>query len=171
MEIGGVKLRSQKAKVDGIREQIALLNESLMHSDVAKTKAEKIKTKLEKAFRSSTKELENVTAEMEELDKEIEEQRNAAELARKRVEEAVEFLETKREEVQEVKTELEGKLEEVNKRRAVEVGCVLVFLCRFKGTDRCGVSRLKLKTSWNNTRRCSVTTKSALHTGRRNSAS
>ena len=40
MEVGGVRLRSQKAKVDGLKAQINLLSEEISNAEVAKSKNE-----------------------------------------------------------------------------------------------------------------------------------
>jgi len=121
MEVGGVRLRSQKAKVDGLREQIETLNEQHMQADIAKTKAEKTKVKVEKAFRDSTEELENVTRDMEGLEAEIKEQVKAAEEIKTRVEEAQHFLDVKKDELEVVKEELDEKRKQMNTTRAVEI--------------------------------------------------
>lgn len=121
MEIGGVRLRSQKAKVDGLREQIETVNQQHMHAEIAKTKAEKAKVKVEKTFKDSTDELETVTRGMEGLDQEIKAQAKAVEEVKARVEEAQHFLDVKKDELEVVKEELDAKKKEMNETRAVEI--------------------------------------------------
>lgn len=121
MEIGGVRLRSQKAKVDGLREQIDTLNEQYMQADIAKTKAEKNRTKSEKSYREGLEEMESVTADKEKLEDQIKVHTKSTEDIKARVEEAQNFLEEKKEELGGVKEELETKKKEINEARAVEV--------------------------------------------------
>ena len=128
MDVGGVKLRSQKAKVDGIREQIETLTEQHMQADIAKTKAEKTKIKVEKAFKESTAELEGVSNEMEGLEDLLKKQARTAEEFKARVEEAQEFLETKKEELSALKEELDKKKNEINSMRAREVCPFLSYM-------------------------------------------
>jgi len=121
MEVGGIKLRSQKSKVDGIREQLETLNEQLSNADMARTKAEKSRIKAEKAFNGSTKELENVAVELEELHEEIQGHAKLAEAHNAKAEEAQAYLEEKSEELAAVKEELDEKLGQLNKTRAAEI--------------------------------------------------
>jgi len=121
MEVGGIKLRSQKSKVDGIREQLETLNEQLSNADMARTKAEKSRIKAEKAFNGSTKELENVAVELEELHEEIQDHAKLAEAHNAKAEEAQAYLEEKSEELAAVKEELDEKLGQLNKTRAAEI--------------------------------------------------
>jgi structural maintenance of chromosome 4 len=90
MEVGGVKLRSQKAKVDGLKDQIDTLNEEISSAEVAKAKAEKQKEKHEKTYAESANELESLTKESEELDIECRTQATVASRSRQRAEEAKE---------------------------------------------------------------------------------
>ncbi|KAF8476960.1 RecF/RecN/SMC N terminal domain-containing protein [Kalaharituber pfeilii] len=121
MEVGGVRLRSQKAKVDGLREQIETLNEQHMQTDIAKTKAEKNKAKVEKAYKESTEELESVTQDLEEVEADIKGQAKAAEQVKERVEEAQHFLDVKKDELEALKEELDTKKNEMNETRAAEI--------------------------------------------------
>ena len=68
MEVGGVKLRSQKSKVDGLRDQIRSLSDRIATSNSAKLKAEKDAVKNEKSIATSEKELEALQVALEELD-------------------------------------------------------------------------------------------------------
>ncbi|KAH0542090.1 hypothetical protein FGG08_003470 [Glutinoglossum americanum] len=121
MEVGGVKLRTQKAKVDGLKEQIDTLNEEILSVEVAKAKAEKQKEKHEKMHAESENELEGITAELEDLNVECKKQTTVATQSRQRVEEAKELLETRREELAALKAELDEKTAEINELRAVEI--------------------------------------------------
>ena len=62
MEVGGVRLRAQKAKVDGLKEQVGTLTEEISNGEVARSKAEKQKVKHQKAFEDAQKEIESAAA-------------------------------------------------------------------------------------------------------------
>jgi len=65
MEVGGIKLRSQKSVVDGIREQLETLGEQISAADLGRTKSEKTKKKAEKTIASAEDELESNEIELE----------------------------------------------------------------------------------------------------------
>lgn len=90
MEIGGVRLRAQKAKVDGLKEQIATLTEEISNSEVAKSKSEKQKLKHEKAYAEAEKELAAAAVDLEVLDAEVAAQSRDASSHQKQAEEAQE---------------------------------------------------------------------------------
>ncbi|KAL7276282.1 Structural maintenance of chromosomes protein 4 [Rhizina undulata] len=121
MKVGGIKLRSQKSKVDGIRERLETLNEQVSAADLARTKAEKNRNKFEKAFADSTRELEDIGEELERLAAEVKEHRNAAAENSSKGDEAQEYLENKKEELAALKADLDEKLAELNKTRAAEI--------------------------------------------------
>jgi structural maintenance of chromosome 4 len=79
MEIGGVQLRTQKAKVDGLKEQIDHRMEEMSNAEINKAKADKQRSKHEKIFAEAQTELEKVTRDAEGIEEEIREQtRNTA---------------------------------------------------------------------------------------------
>ena len=90
MEIGGVRLRSQKAKVDGLKEQISLLSEEISNAEVEKSKNEKAITKHGKTRDGAEKELEQVAQGLEKLDDDAANQTSDASGWRQKVEEAQE---------------------------------------------------------------------------------
>lgn len=90
MEVGGIRLRSQKAKVDGLREQMATLSSEMSAAEVAKVKAEKAKIKHDKAYTEASKELESLASEMEELDAEMQKQSQEHVSSKRAAEEAQE---------------------------------------------------------------------------------
>lgn len=71
MEIGGVRLRGQKAKVDGFKEQILLLTEEVSNAEMAKSKNEKLQVKHERSRADSEGELEHLTEELARLTEQI----------------------------------------------------------------------------------------------------
>jgi structural maintenance of chromosome 4 len=90
MEVGGVQLRTHKAKVDGLKEQVDHRTEEMSNAEINKAKAEKQKSKHEKTFNDAQSELEKITADAEKVDDEIREQTRNTAGFRKEAEEAQE---------------------------------------------------------------------------------
>jgi len=88
MEIGGVKLRSQKSKVDDLREQLAALNDRITTCDVARTKNQKDCEKFAKIMKSGEEELETLVQELAELEEDMKRSSQNAEKIRKKAEDA-----------------------------------------------------------------------------------
>ncbi|WEW60129.1 Structural maintenance of chromosomes protein 4 [Emydomyces testavorans] len=121
MEIGGVRLRGQKAKVDGLKEQVSLLTEEVSNSEVSKSKNEKLLVKYEKSRADSEGELEHLAEELGRLAEEIKGHANTVEGMSKTTEAAQEALLSKKEELAALKAELDEKTAELNETRAVEI--------------------------------------------------
>ncbi|KAL4881066.1 RecF/RecN/SMC [Aspergillus karnatakaensis] len=108
MEVGGIKLRSQKAKVDGLKEQIKLLSDEISNAEVAKSKNEKLINKHSKSQADAEEELSHMAEELEKLEED-------------KVDEAQDALATKKDELKTMKTELDEKVAELNETRATEI--------------------------------------------------
>ncbi|KAI1264712.1 condensin complex component SMC4 [Xylariaceae sp. FL1019] len=113
MEIGGEKLRAQRAKVD-----------ETSNAEVKKVKAEKSKIKLQKDHAKATRELEGAIQDLENLEAEVENQGSIADDLKAQVEAAEEILGEKKQELVTMKTELDeiemkNQLEE-NQKALVE---------------------------------------------------
>ena len=121
MEIGGVRLRGQKAKVDGLKEQIGLLADEISNAEIAKTKHEKLITKHRNGLEEAEEEAKHVEKELEKLATDAENQASDASGSKRNAEEAQEALETKKEELKVLKTELDEKTSELNEFRATEI--------------------------------------------------
>ncbi|OZJ03932.1 hypothetical protein BZG36_03614 [Bifiguratus adelaidae] len=121
LEVGGVRLRSQKAIVDGIREQIDSLNERITKTQVSKAKALKDIAKSETAIEKSEREVQEIQAELDNLKAHNDSQEADATAIRKRADEAKKVMEDKKEELVEIKAELDEKSSVISKIRAVEV--------------------------------------------------
>lgn len=121
MEIGGVKLRSQKAKVDGLKEQLDTLQNEMSNTEVNKAKAEKQKGKHEKAQIDVNKELESSAAELEKVEADMQRQVQDASGFREAAEEAQAAIDEKKEELQTLKRELDCRTAELNETRGVEI--------------------------------------------------
>lgn len=121
MEIGGVRLRSQKAKVDGLKEQISLLAEEISNAEVSKSKNEKHITKHQKSREEAAEEMEQVAEELGRLEEDVNNQSTDASGFKQKAEEAQEAIESKRQELQALKKELDEKTAELNESRATEI--------------------------------------------------
>jgi structural maintenance of chromosome 4 len=121
MEIGGVKLRSQKAKVDGLKGQIDTLAETLSTCEVSKSKEEKQVAKHNKDFANATKELEKLAKEAEKVDTDIQAHKRDSTGIREQAEEVEEALTEREEQLAALKKELDEKTAELNSTRAIEI--------------------------------------------------
>ncbi|KAI4097096.1 MAG: hypothetical protein LQ344_000505 [Seirophora lacunosa] len=121
MEAGGVRLRAQKAKVDGLAEQISMLTEEISNAEVARSKAVQQKKKHQKAHDDAEKEIAVAAEELEALASEVANQNSDASGSKKRAEEAQEGLDAKQEQLAILKQELDLKTAELNETRAVEI--------------------------------------------------
>ncbi|CAO3677653.1 unnamed protein product [Umbelopsis ramanniana] len=88
MEAGGIKLRFQKAKVDGVKEQIDLLNDRITKSIVSKSKAEKDAARFAKSIVKQQQQVEEMDAQLEDLTKQIDENSKVANEIRSKAEES-----------------------------------------------------------------------------------
>ncbi|KAL4920968.1 hypothetical protein BDW62DRAFT_152897 [Aspergillus aurantiobrunneus] len=88
MEVGGVRLRSQKAKVDGLKEQISLLTDEISNAEVAKSKNEKLIKKHENSREDAEKELAHVAEELEKLNEDVTNQASDASGWKQKVDDA-----------------------------------------------------------------------------------
>ncbi|KAL9576821.1 MAG: hypothetical protein Q9212_006788 [Teloschistes hypoglaucus] len=121
MEAGGVRLRAQKAKVDGFNDQINTLTEEISNAEVARSKAEQQKKKHQKAYDEAEKEIAAAVEELEALASEVANQVSDASGSKKKAEEAQEALDSKQEQLAALKQELERRTAELNETRAVEI--------------------------------------------------
>ncbi|KAL1919784.1 uncharacterized protein VTP21DRAFT_1715 [Calcarisporiella thermophila] len=121
LQIGGVRLRSQQATVDAVREQIETVSGNITKTQVAKSKAEKDLAKAEANVLKVEKELEEMEVQATELDKDIEEKSKAANRVREQVEQSKELMEEKKEVLEELKKELDERTEIINQIRTAEV--------------------------------------------------
>lgn len=88
MEAGGMQLRLQKVKVDGVKEQIDTLNDRITKSIVSKSKAEKDATRFAKSIVKQENQIQEIDEQSETLTKEIEDNLAIVEEIRKKSEES-----------------------------------------------------------------------------------
>lgn len=86
MEAGGIQLRLQKVKVDGIKEQIDLMNDRITKSIVSKSKAEKDATRFAKSIVRQQQQIAEIDSQLEDLTKQIDENAKIADDIRKNAE-------------------------------------------------------------------------------------
>ncbi|KAK4698890.1 structural maintenance of chromosome 4, partial [Phenoliferia sp. Uapishka_3] len=110
LEVGGVKLRSQQAKVSDLKARIDHSSDRLTKAEVGKAKSEKDAAKLAKTIEASTSALEATEEELEELVAQIQLGATDSEAVRASVEQAQELLGEKREELAEMKKILDQKV-------------------------------------------------------------
>ncbi|KIY03289.1 uncharacterized protein Z520_01756 [Fonsecaea multimorphosa CBS 102226] len=121
MEVGGIQLRTQKARVDGLKERIDMLNDDISSAEVAKTKNEKLKVKNEKTKSDAEKELESLSKDLERLEQDIERHKTAAAELRAQVDQAEEQQTSMKDELGDLKKNLDAQTAELNSTRAVEI--------------------------------------------------
>nr|POE48786.1 structural maintenance of chromosomes protein 4 [Quercus suber] len=121
MEVGGIRLRTQKGKVDGLNEQIDTLSEQINATETSKAKAQKQLTKHQKDNNDASKELEKVNAELESLEEEVKSQSRNTSDSKREAERAEQALEDKKEELQSLKAELDEQTAMANEIRGIEL--------------------------------------------------
>ncbi len=121
LEAGGVELRTQKSKVDSIKDKMELSSELTTKAEVAKSKAEKDVVKLAKSLERNEEQLAELDGELEQLRDEIGAKANEAESVRAKVDEAQHLMDAKAEERDEIKAQLDERSESANSFRALEM--------------------------------------------------
>ncbi|GAA5896181.1 condensin subunit SMC4 [Sporobolomyces salmoneus] len=120
-EVGGLKLKSQKAKVSDLQEQIRHNEDRFVKAKTGKAKAEKDLAKLLKNIEGNTAKLEESQAEVAEIVEQLEVNTAEMDPIRETVDSIREALTDKREELQTLKAELdeqEGAIIEFKKLEA-----------------------------------------------------
>ncbi|RKP07022.1 RecF/RecN/SMC [Thamnocephalis sphaerospora] len=121
LEVGGVRLRSQKVKVEGIKEQLESHNERIVRAQVALAKAVKDAEKAQKSCKEHSTALAQLEEEIEAVEDEIRQKTAAALEVRRRCEEAKMLMEEKSEQLTEMKSQVEEQQAVVKKFRVKEV--------------------------------------------------
>ncbi|KAJ1908017.1 Structural maintenance of chromosomes protein 4, partial [Tieghemiomyces parasiticus] len=121
LEIGGVQLRVQKAKVKSLKERIETCQDLIIKLDVAAKKAAKDHSKVEKAIERQQRELADTGVQIDKLGAEIERKTHAALEVKVRCDKATRLQEDKQQCRDELKAELDEKTAEYNQVRASEV--------------------------------------------------
>ena len=122
MEVGGIKLKTQKSKVDSLRESIDLSNDKTTRLQVQLKTAEKAVAKVNAQLAQSEKEIKEMEKQLQELDSKVEEKTSLAITVQERSEEAEKLMEKKQDELEKMKGAFEKIQKKVQKIQAVEVG-------------------------------------------------
>lgn len=121
MQIGGVKLRIQKSKVDGIKQQMEIRSEQISNSEMAKAKAEKEASKQNRAVSSAEKELTEIEIEANQVDKDLLRVQEEADELERTANQSAFALEEMQEKVKEIKLNTDERSKEINQFRKIEV--------------------------------------------------
>lgn len=121
LEVGGVRLRSQQVKVEGIKEMSDHTNDQLTKAEVGRAKAERDMVKLDKAIKVNTIALEEIEEELAALEKNIRGNAAGLEHIRTQLDQAKDVLDERSLDLAEIKKILDEKLAHMNKFRAREV--------------------------------------------------
>ena len=122
MEVGGIKLKTQKSKVDSLRESIDLANDKTTRLQVQLKTAEKAVAKVNAQLAQSEKEIKEMEKQLQDLDAKVEEKTSLAITVQERSEEAEKLMEKKQDELEKMKGGFEKIQKKVQKIQAVEVG-------------------------------------------------
>ncbi|KAJ2767954.1 Structural maintenance of chromosomes protein 4, partial [Coemansia nantahalensis] len=120
MQAGGIRLRAQKAKVDGLQERIATVQEELSRWEVAQAKTSKELVRAERSSSGREAQTAELAAQLEAITAEIDAKSGAALEVKQRCDAARARLDTKREELSKIKDELDTKMERFNEMRTHE---------------------------------------------------
>ncbi|GAA5842425.1 hypothetical protein JCM9279_005379 [Rhodotorula babjevae] len=119
-EVGGLKLRSQKAKVADLQDQIRHNETRLVKAKTERTRAEKELAKATKSIESSTAKIEELEEEVAELKQQLKANEEEAEPVRQTVEQAQIKVEEGREQLSALKAELDDQEEAIIEFRKAE---------------------------------------------------
>lgn len=121
-EVGGLKLRSQKAKVADLQDQIRHNETRLVKAKTERTKAEKDSAKAAKAIEANTAKAEELETEIADLRKQLAATEQEAEPIRQTVEEAQIRVEEGREQLATLKADLDEQEGAIIEFKKAEVG-------------------------------------------------
>lgn len=121
LEVGGVRLRAQKSKVDGIRQMLEIENDKITKSEVHLAKARKDSEKYGKSLAANEEALEASAAVLEQLENELEVVRSDVAGVQKLVDSANAKFEAAKDQLEAIKAELDEKLELTREFRKKEV--------------------------------------------------
>jgi structural maintenance of chromosome 4 len=121
LEVGGVKLRSQRSKVDDIKGMIELANDQLFKAEAGQTKCEKDSKKFIQSIEANELALEEAEAEMAALNADLQTCQADMRKLQKAVSQAEAAKDTYEDDLKELKEELDEKLKLTQGFRAKEV--------------------------------------------------
>ncbi|KAJ2158033.1 Structural maintenance of chromosomes protein 4 [Coemansia sp. RSA 552] len=120
MKAGGIRLRAQKSKVDGLQDRIKTIHDEISRWEVMQSKTTKDLARVERSSSGREAQLAELEAQLESVTAEIDAKSGAAMEVKQRCDAARALLDTKREELSNIKEELDAKTEEFNEMRTKE---------------------------------------------------
>ncbi|KAJ2365926.1 Structural maintenance of chromosomes protein 4 [Coemansia sp. RSA 2610] len=120
MQAGGIRLRAQKSKVDGLQDRIKTIHGEISRWEVAQAKSTKELARAERSSSGRDSQVAELDAQLEAVTAEIDAKSGAAMEVKQRCDAARALLDTKQEELARIKDELDGKMEESNAMRTRE---------------------------------------------------
>ncbi|KAG9079604.1 hypothetical protein FS749_008379 [Ceratobasidium sp. UAMH 11750] len=120
LEVGGVKLRSQRSKVDDIKGMIELANEQILKAESGQTKCEKDSKKYVQSIEANEVALEHTETEMATLDADLQACQADMRKLQKAVAQAEAAKDTYEDTLKELKEELDEKMKRTQSFRAKE---------------------------------------------------
>ncbi|KAJ1989275.1 Structural maintenance of chromosomes protein 4 [Coemansia spiralis] len=120
MQAGGIRLRTQKSKVDGLSERIKTIRDEVSRWEVSHSKAIKELARVERSNSGREEQISELENQLESVTKEIETKSIISMEVKSRSDAARGHLETKREELNKIKEQLDSKMEEFNEMRTKE---------------------------------------------------
>ncbi|EMR08582.1 hypothetical protein PNEG_03058 [Pneumocystis murina B123] len=121
MEIGGIRLRTQKAKVDNIQDQLNTIHDSIANADVLKIKKEKDKVRFEKAISDSKNELQVIETQVFDVKSNITKKTKLIDTLRSKIEKIQQEINDKADELLEIKSRQNEEMKVNNAARAKEI--------------------------------------------------
>ena len=156
MEVGGDKFRTQKSKVDQIKDNIALINEQIIKSQVEKSNTEKDIVRFKKSLAKGEEELEDLNSKIESYTEEIQQKAEVIRSIRAKSDEAksvfiwpcliisefiflyinykifkflvIQVLEEKKDELDTIEAKFNEQAERINEIRTIEVNIIYISL-------------------------------------------
>ncbi|OLY84770.1 Structural maintenance of chromosomes protein 4 [Smittium mucronatum] len=120
MQAGGVKLRSQKAKVNSISEQIQLINENIDSYESIRGRSNAEVLRLQRNFAKKDEEKNSILTQCESIDVMISQKRIEIEKISEKLNEIKFILDEKTEALEGLKSKFDSRQDEFNKIRTVE---------------------------------------------------
>ncbi|KAJ3272143.1 hypothetical protein HDV01_005908 [Terramyces sp. JEL0728] len=124
MEIGGVRLCSQRHKVESLNEQIEMLQSQVTKLYGEKTAKEKQRLKLVKNIEKKTLEIEEIEKEIEQQQEDYQQKLQETQSSKSKVSELENEIECKQDQVNELKQEATEKMDARNKMKSQQLELV-----------------------------------------------
>jgi len=121
LEIGGVQLRSQKAKVEGLNEQIATLQTNTTKAKVDSKTCGRMIAQLEKSIAKARKDMEENTTSMGQIKEDLKKMEEGATVVMEAFKQASQLLEEEEEAAKEMKAGYDALQEKMARLQTVQV--------------------------------------------------